>query len=240
MIAKLRGALNRRRPFPLRLAALAHCRVSYSQFGEDLFIQSLLPEPTRGGFYVDVGCYRPVQFSNTYRLYQLGWRGLAIDASQRWQREWSSVRPRDTFIVQPIAEKAKPMLMCFDNVYPTCSRLIDPAGTPNAPELRDPRYTITEITAKPLSDVLTAHVAPENFDFLNVDCEGLDLQVLASLDLRRYKPRVIAVEDHDVTCESETSRLLCSYHYRLAAMIGYTKVFERAPCGEPRSLRTTS
>lgn len=228
MFARMKRALNRRRPFPLRAAALAHCRVSYSQFGEDLFVDSLLGGASRDGYYVDVGCYRPVQFSNTYRLYQLGWRGLAIDASSRWREEWAAVRPRDTFVYQAIASATKSMLMCFDNVYPTCSRLVDPQAEPNAPELSDSRYTVSEISARSLTDTLRAHCAPGRFDFLNIDCEGLDLQVLQSLDFSQFTPRVIAVEDHEVTCESRITQLLRAQDYRLAAMIGYTKVFAGA------------
>jgi len=228
MLAKLKGALRRRRPFPLRAAALAHCRVSYSQFGEDLFVDSLLGAASHIGYYVDVGCYRPVQFSNTYRLYQLGWRGLAIDASPRWRDEWAAIRPRDTFVYQAIASETRSMLMCFDNLYPTCSRLIDPQVEPNAPELRNSRYTVSQIMAQPLTQTLQAFEAHSRFDFLNIDCEGLDLQVLQSLDFAQFAPRVIAVEDHDATCDSQIAQLLRSRDYRLAAMIGYTKVFAEA------------
>jgi hypothetical protein len=224
-LADLKRAFNRRRPFPMRPAALLHCRVSYSQFGEDLFLASLFPDPRRVGFFVDVGCYRPVSFSNTYRFYQLGWRGLAIDASRRWEDEWRSVRPRDTFIHQAVAKTTKPMYFCFDRLYPTCSRLVDADSNDALPDTSIDRYEISQLLAQPLGEILKRHGAPRDFDLLNVDCEGLDLSVIETVDFELYRPKVIAIEDHIVRCDSDTTLFLAAKSYRLAAMIGYTKIF---------------
>jgi len=161
-LTDLKRAFNRRRPFPLRPAALLHCRVSYSQFGEDLFLASLFPDPIQAGFFVDVGCYRPVSFSNTYRFYQLGWRGLAIDASRRWEDEWRSVRPRDTFIHQAIAKTSRPMYFCFDRLYPTCSRLLETDPVEALQDFSLGRYEISEITAQPLGEILSRYDVPRD------------------------------------------------------------------------------
>ena len=57
---------------------------SYSVSGEDLIILPFLP--AKGGFYVDVGCYHPILYSNTYRLYRNGWKGIVIDPNRRLGR----------------------------------------------------------------------------------------------------------------------------------------------------------
>ncbi len=224
-LSRLKGALARRRPFPLRPAALMHCRVSYSQFGEDLFLASLFSDLKVKGYYVDVGCYRPVSFSNTYRFYQLGWHGIAIDASPRWQAEWSRIRPRDVFINRAIADTAKQMYYCFDRVYPTCSCLVvdDPASV--VPNFTEERYEVSRLMALPLTEILAAQQAPKRFELLNVDCEGLDLEVIRTVDFDAFRPQTIAIEDHHTSCDSETVAFLTAKEYRLAAMIGYTKIF---------------
>ena len=53
-------------------------RTYYSQFGEDTILRELLGKK-RGGVYVDVGCYHPRKFSNTYLLHRRGWSGVNID-----------------------------------------------------------------------------------------------------------------------------------------------------------------
>jgi hypothetical protein len=224
-LSDFKRKLNRRLPVPLRPAALSYFRVSYSQFGEDLFLSSLFSEDFKTGFYVDVGCYRPVQDSNTYRLYQKGWSGIAVDATPRWRNEWASVRPRDKFVNQAIAGTTRNMHYCFDKLYATCSRLVDVEAGGVLPSAEDPRYEITSLVARPLDHVLFEHRVARAFEFLNVDCEGFDLQVIQTLDFEKYRPAVIAIEDHHVVCDSETTAFLQGKAYTLAAMIGYTKIF---------------
>ena len=52
---------------------------SYSQEGEDIFLRKIFNK--KKGFYVDVGCYHPLDGSNTYLLYKKGWNGINLDIS---------------------------------------------------------------------------------------------------------------------------------------------------------------
>jgi hypothetical protein len=55
-----------------------------------------------------------------------------------------------------------------------------------------------EIPTSPLADVLAAHLPPaRSIDFLNVDAEGLDLEVLRSNDWSRFRPKVVLAEDSE-------------------------------------------
>ena len=54
---------------------------SYSMFGEDLIIKKIFKNK-KNGFYVDVGCYHPIDGNNTYLLYKKGWTGINIDLNQ--------------------------------------------------------------------------------------------------------------------------------------------------------------
>ncbi|MDH5790264.1 MAG: hypothetical protein OEZ27_06695, partial [Nitrospinota bacterium] len=54
-------------------------RIFYSQFGEDIILKGFILRNINDGFYVDVGCYHPKKYSNTYKLYKRGWRGINID-----------------------------------------------------------------------------------------------------------------------------------------------------------------
>jgi hypothetical protein len=71
-----------------------YARESYSQEGEDMLLERFL-EHRHSGFYVDVGAHHPRRFSNTYRLYRRGWRGLNIDANPGSMALFRHVRPRD-------------------------------------------------------------------------------------------------------------------------------------------------
>ena len=56
-------------------------RNTYSQNQEDLFINDYFKEKN-SGFYIDIGCYHPIKYSNTALLYNRGWKGINIDMNQ--------------------------------------------------------------------------------------------------------------------------------------------------------------
>ena len=77
---------------------MRNLQISYSQFGEDLLLTHLLGYKKANGFYIDVGCFKPIQFSNTFIFFQRGWSGIATDANPAFEPLWKKVRPRDKFI----------------------------------------------------------------------------------------------------------------------------------------------
>src|SRR5579859_5417889 len=68
--------------------------LSFSQEGEDLVLARMF-DTRSGGFYVDVGAHHPTRFSNTYRFYLRGWRGINIDPGASFGAEFARHRPRD-------------------------------------------------------------------------------------------------------------------------------------------------
>jgi hypothetical protein len=89
------------------------CGTSYAQSGEDRQI-SLLSlarflsyfDGYQPGYYVDIGCHLPDDKSNTYLLYQMGWRGLCVDANQALIERFRRVRPTDSVECVCVGESA--------------------------------------------------------------------------------------------------------------------------------------
>ena len=196
-----------------------YVRFSYSQFGEDVVVASLLEAPT--GFYVDVGAFHPVQISNTYLLYRRGWRGLVIDADPDFVPRFRRRRPRDFPVHAAVAEQSQERRF-----------VITPAGVSShlqdlaRPETKDRSTRIITLQTRTLRSLLDEHLpAGQAIDFLNVDCEHADLEVLRSNDWGRYRPRVIAVEDHQAASASDICRLLTGQHYEPVVTLGVTRIF---------------
>jgi FkbM family methyltransferase len=207
---------------PRNLKALFNCRISYGQFGEDLFLTHLLGYADQGVF-VDIGCFHPIVYSNTYVFYQRGWRGLAIDPNPQLKGAWDRYRPGDTFLNLAIAKSPGKIAFLAHNQHPTMSMVLDEsqvAGFDTA------NYKVTSCPASPLSTILQEHLRGKRIDLLNVDCEGRDIEVLETNDFERYRPIVIAVEDTDVLPESKTAKYLQSRGYECRAYIGLTKIFQ--------------
>ena len=169
-------------------------KISYSQEGEDVVLNRLFEKKT-SGFYVDIGAHHPHRFSNTYLFYLKGWTGINIDAMPGSMAPFKQSRPRDINLEIPILlERSKMIYYQFN----------EPALNGFSPELSMERNEktkyriINEINLEgfPLSEVLENHIPDKkiNIDFMSVDVEGLDLEVLKSNDWDRFRPNILLVE----------------------------------------------
>ena len=212
----------RRRPFPMNLHALRSCRVSYSQFGEDLFLTTLLGYEKTDGVFIDIGCFHPIDFSNTYIFSQRGWRGLAIDPNPAFTGAWARYRPNDAFVNAAVSKAPGQALYLMNRRYPAMNKLIDALPT-NGLSADESTTTVPLCT---LAELVSRHLPGQSIDLLNVDCEGHDLIVLQSIDFNRIRPHVIAAEEWDGEHASPVVELLQAQGYALRARIGITLVFE--------------
>lgn len=219
------GVKWNRRPWPSSLAELRALRVSFSQFAEDLLVTTLLGYETTDGFYVDVGCFHPITYSNTFIFYRRGWRGLCIDPSPSAAAIWRTARPRDRFESVGIAERPGELLYLSSSRYPACNRLVRPEQLDQIDASSfDHRTTVA---VEPLARVLErALPAPAPvLDLMSIDCEGLDLEVLRSNDFERFRPRVMIVEDHEARFDSAIVRHCAGLGYSLSCVSHLSKIF---------------
>jgi FkbM family methyltransferase len=204
---------------------------SYSQFGEDLVVLDWFRRHTseggRRGTYVDVGAFHPVQWSNTLLLHKLGWRGINIDANPRAIEAFAAHRPKDANVVAAVASNGGEMTYAE---YPqdATNRLVGAGESMKSVLGEDPIRT-TPVGVRSLTSILDEHLpAASRVDFLSIDCEGHDLEVLRGLDFDRYRPVVIAIEAHDDAAASAIAELLRPHGLRVAARVGLTWIFARA------------
>lgn len=201
---------------------------SYSSFGEDrLILKFLAKRPA--GFYVDVGAHQPVDYSNTYALYRQGWRGIAIDPDPEAIAAFRKVRPKD--IALQIAIGSHPGKVTLHLFNDRSMNTVDPASfekfraNPRKRHLGD-----LEVERRSLASVLGEHVPDGTvIDFMNIDCEGADLDVLRSNDWARFHPLLLAVEDLDLdlerVTESRVFRFLRPLGYKLVSHLHYTSLY---------------
>jgi FkbM family methyltransferase len=164
----------------------------YGQDGEDLILNRLLEGQTIG-FYVDVGAHHPVRFSNTYLFYQRGWRGINIDAMPGSMKKFKKVRSRDINIECGVAGTVGKLMYHQFNEPALNTFDVNEAEHKNKPPYQ---MTGTVEVAVERLDALLARYLPsgQQIDFLSVDVEGKDEEVLRSNDWSRYRPRFILAE----------------------------------------------
>ncbi|MDO8610866.1 MAG: FkbM family methyltransferase, partial [bacterium] len=167
-------------------------QVCFAQDGEDLVLDRLL-DGKLDGFYIDIGAHHPSRFSNTFLFYQRGWSGLNIDAQPKSMELFNLCRPRDINIECGVGLQEKNESFFQFN---------EPAlNTFNSEEARikdhHPYYieSITTVKIRRLDDILLENLKNgQKIDFMSVDVEGFDLEVLMSNNWQRVRPKFVLAE----------------------------------------------
>ena len=190
----------------------------YGQDGEDLILNRLLDGQTQG-FYVDVGAHHPVRFSNTYMFYKRGWRGINIDAMPGSMIKFAKMRPRDINIECGAAGIAGKLMYHRFNESALNTFDVAEAAIKNKPPYK--LIDTVEVTVERLDALLRRHL-PLNqpIDFLSVDVEGKDEEVLRSNDWNHFRPRYILAE----TLRTDMLNLTNCPVVQFLKGVGYTPV----------------
>jgi len=203
---------------------------SWSQEGEDRILCRIF-EQQSVGFYIDVGAHHPKRFSNTYFFYKRGWRGINIDAMPGSMKNFEKLRPRDINLEYGIGTFNGKLDYYIFN---------EPALNSFSKELSKERnnenssYKINEIVKVeilPLSVILD-HQLPEKqiIDFMSIDVEGLDYEVLISNDWSKYRPKYVLTEIlgsslHEIE-QSQIGKFMKQVGYFLYAKCIHTVIFK--------------
>jgi hypothetical protein len=166
---------------------------SYSQEGEDMILRRFF-EGKLNGFYVDVGAHHPIRFSNTYIFYKMGWRGINIDAAPGSMKLFNKIRKRDLNLEEAILNSSEDVAYyVFDEpaLNTFCENLAEKRHNKNNCKV----VGTVNMRPKKLFELLDEQLLPDcQIDFLNVDVEGLDLEVLMSNNWDKYRPKIVLVE----------------------------------------------
>src|SRR6185295_11795906 len=134
----------------------------------------------------------PVGDSNTYALYQKGWRGVAMEPLP-YQQFWQEARPEDVFLNVAVGDKSGSLtLQVYDDMHQISSGIPETArhwernGIKPSRSVEVPVVTLDQVIAEYLPD-LTLHL-------LCIDVEGMEHQVLKGLDLKVHRPWVVVLE----------------------------------------------
>lgn len=173
--------------------------VSYAQNGEDVVLWRAL-HAVRGGRYVDVGASDPVLDSVTKAFYDRGWRGLNIEPLPAEADLLRTDRPDDV-VVQAVISSASASTVTFHEVVGVVEHGVrtglSTAVDSIAAEHKRAGLQVQDIDAacRRLDDVIGEHGLMDcDVHFLKIDVEGAEHEVLASVDLRRWRPWVLVVE----------------------------------------------
>ncbi len=195
------------------------------QVGQDKFANEMFFKNKKNGVFVDIGAFDGVTHSNTYFFEkELGWKGLCIEPLAQSFSQCASLRN----------------CICLNHCIATTNAPVDFIAVEGAPimlsgimQTYDPRhlqrlkheiirdggsYTIKKISAQTFNDICQKHNIFE-IDFLSLDTEGSELEILKSINFNTFFIHVITVENN--YHEPFIRKLLESKEFKFIAMLGW-------------------
>lgn len=208
---------------------------SYSQLGEDLLVKAFLADKWRwdySGFYVDIGAHDPRTLSNTKKFYDVGWRGINVDASADAIAKFRRQRKRDINVNVGIGQE-KAELAYYHLSESAMNTFSEEFAKKMIRENGVKLLGIEKIPVIPLSELLDNYLPKgQHIDFLDIDCEGCDIEILKSNDWTRYQPEFILIEIHldgknwEIP-NTSTAKFLHSIGYELVGQSKITSLFQK-------------
>lgn len=179
-------------------------QISYSRSGEDLIIEELF-KGKMNGFYIDIGAFHPKDYSNTYKYYLNGWNGINIDANVDAIKLFDKFRPRDKNIFAAISDiEVEKYFYKFEN-----DSSMNTLSSEFAEEaIRDFELKVSSkqfVKTRRLDNLLSELSIDQPIDFISIDVEGHDLEVLMSNNWEKFRSKAIIIETSGSIIEATQS-----------------------------------
>jgi FkbM family methyltransferase len=209
---------------------LSNHQYFFSQEGEDIVLLRFFENKT-DGFYVDIGAHHPTRFSNTYLFYKLGWRGINIEPTREINECFLRIRPEDINLPIAISNfQGKSDFYVFEEpAFNTFSESLSREYQSLGFKLTD----IRKIETRKLKDILGSRLnIDQKIDFMSIDVEDHELEVLESNDWNTYRPNILLVEilNFDLLdpMASPVHKFLSGHGYKICAKTHNTVFYRDA------------
>src|SRR5574343_450566 len=176
-----------------------------SQLGQDALVLAVLNDMEYGVF-VEIGVGNGIRMSNTYILEQVfGWSGLLVEPNPCFHH---SIRETRAAILEPVAA------FSFDNMELDfiCANEVSTLVEYRNADCYDRVGNIITVPSMTMNTMLKKH-GIHHFDYLSLDTEGSEMDVLMGLDLTEYRPTVINVEHNHTSAKQDIINLMADYGY---------------------------
>lgn len=212
-----------------------HAHLSFASHGEDVVAIGILKRHglwREKGCYVDIGAFHPFCASNTAVLHRLGWGGINVEPNPAMADLLRTARPEDFTLQAAVGGSRRVAELHFFYDWASSNTLVESFANEVSSSQNVEISARIPVQVFPLRELLCERMpAGERIDFLTVDVEGMDLEVLASNDWGLFSPELVAVEDLSldlakVHC-SDIYRFMADHDYRLVAHTAITSFYLR-------------
>lgn len=181
---------------------------SFSQSGEDLIAEFLLKMIGEAEVsYLDLGANDPVKFSNTYKFYLEGHRGVLVEPDPTLTGQISRLRPRDLCLAKAIGVNSDAEVQFFRMSSNTLSTTDKSTAERYQQETEHSLEVSFSVPSLGINDLLSEYFEQYKFNFVSLDVEGLDYDIVCSWDFGLYRPAVMCIETLTYTQSGEAAKV---------------------------------
>jgi FkbM family methyltransferase len=209
-------------------------RVSYSQAGEDIIIDSIFSfMKLKNPSYLDVGAFHPRKFSNTALLYLKGSRGINVEPNPRLFPNFVKERPEDVNLNVGV-HKVGGNLDYYEMDADTLNTFSAEEAHRYETEQGHKIVNVQKINVITLDEIIERYAGGRFPDFLNIDAEGVDMDILGSIRFGKDEPKVICVETISYSKygngvkDNQMANFLAKHGYELYADTRINSIFVSA------------
>lgn len=171
-------------------------RISYAQSGEDIIVDNILAwvgisKPT----YLDIGAYHPWVLSNTYLFYKKGGHGVCVEPDPELYKTIRKARKRDMVLNIGVGDPQKAKEAVFQRLSLRTLSTFQIGAARRRLEYY-PNAKVDETMKVPIvsiNEIIEEHLAPWP-NFVSIDVEGGERDIIETLDFGRFKPEVFCIE----------------------------------------------
>jgi FkbM family methyltransferase len=208
LVRRIWGKPNSKTSLDKVTKALRH---SKSQLGQDILGLSI-PGLDKPGYFVEFGAADGIALSNTFVLEkQFGWRGILCEPGTNWRKSLEANRDCiiDTRCVYSVSGES----VSFSENYLGELSSITKFASPRKQGILKRTLASYQVETVSLKDLLDSHGAPKYIEFLSIDTEGSEFEILNGFDFQSYTFGAICVEHNFGPTRELISSLLTKNGY---------------------------
>jgi FkbM family methyltransferase len=165
--------------------------VSYARSAEDVMLRRFFGDQA-SGFYVDIGAHDPVIGSVTHHFALSGWTGINVEPLPAFHQRLVDARPKDINLNVAVSADFGALDLIVNHTEPGLSTMTGELADGYA--RAGHKLERIQVRARPLADIVREHCPDRTVDFLKIDAEGHELEILRGIDLSAWRPRIILIE----------------------------------------------
>lgn len=204
-------------PYEKREKSLGNV-IYYSQFYQDMYLDNVIfSTKTKPGFFLDVGGNHPTYINNTYYFETKGWKGLAFEPQPAMNQLWKQERSTPCLQIAIGEHEGKVEFNEYKENYMS--------GISHVVDFNGQIESSYEVRCRALKDVLKEREI-KNIDFMSLDVEGYEYEVLKGIDFKQVNIYCIVIENNKgIESEKRIRNLLLEQGYRLQARLWIDEIW---------------